>query len=252
MRRWFLMIACLCLCFAPGTTAKAQAPAAHGYDAAEIAAAKAAVFSELTARRDAFIKATEASGLTCAVAPPKLVVEDVPSYGSYNPETNTFRTSLWELLRPEERGLFFRMADAANKTHDSDEVAARREFETGVHHWVFIHELGHWWQACRKVNGDERQPWAIEYEADRIAAAYWRQADAAVADHMDEGFQVIVAHTPNPVPAGKEPEKYFDDNYQRLGPTPAYVWFQSEMCVKAFAEKPKPTFLQTLKEAGHP
>lgn len=233
-----------------GAAVGAQAP--PSYDAKMIAVAKTAATLELMERLNAFVKATTASGLTCAIAPPKLVIEDVPSYGSYDPDTNALRSSLWELLQPKERGIFFRMAAAAQGPGpEPDEAAARREFETGVHHWVFVHELGHWWQACRKVN-DGRKPYAFEYEADRIAAAYWREHDPAVAHHMDEGFQVIVAHSPNPVPPGQETAKYFNDNYEKLGPTPAYIWFQSQMCVTAFAEKPAPSFLQTLHETGRP
>jgi len=224
----------------------AQAPSV--YDAATVEKARTAAMLELTERRDEFVRATAASGLSCAIAPPKLTIEDVPSYGSYDPETNGLRSSLWELLKPEERGLFFRMA-AKSTGKEPNETTARHEFETGVHHWVFVHELGHWWQACRKVN-DSRKPYSFEYEADRIAAAYWREHDPAVAQHMEEGFGFLVESMPNPVPTGLDEGKYFNENYEKLGPTPAYVWFQSEMCVRAFAEKPKPTFAQTLKETG--
>jgi hypothetical protein len=227
----------------------AQVPVS--YDAAAIDSAKPIAMVQLVQLRDSFVKATAASGLTCAIDPPKLVIEDVPSYGSYDPDTNTLRSSLWELLKPEERGIFFRMADAAAKKHGSGEAAARHEFEIGVHHWVFVHELGHWWQACRKVN-DNRKPYQFEYEADRIAAAYWNENDPSIARHMDEGFKSIVAHMPNPLPPGQEKASYFNEHYEQLGPTPAYIWFQSQMCVDAFAEKPVPSFLQTLRETGHP
>lgn len=228
------------------TVSGAQAPVA--YDAKTIEASRSAAFAELTQLRDAFVKATAVSGLPCSVTPPKLIIEDVPSYGSYDPDTNSLRSSLWELLQPEEREIFFRMA-AQSTGAAPNETTARREFETGVHHWVFVHELGHWWQACRKVN-DGRKPYAFEYEADRIAAAYWRENDPKVADHMTEGFQVIVSQMPNPVPAGQDTATYFNDNYEKLGPTPAYVWFQSQMCVKTFAERPRPSFLQALRETG--
>jgi len=230
------------VCVASG----AQVPVS--YDAATIEKARAAAMAELTERRDDFVKATAASGLPCVIAPPKLTIEDVPSYGSYDPDTNGLRSSLWELLQPEERGIFFRMA-AKSTGKEPNETTARREFETGVHHWVFVHELGHWWQACRRVN-DGRKPYSFEYEADRIAAAYWREHDPAVARHMDEGFGFIVQSMPNPVPAGLDAEKYFNENYETLGPMPAYVWFQSQMCVRAFAESPKPTFVQALRETG--
>ena len=170
--------------FAMGQAVGAAMPT---YDAATIESAKAVAMIQVQHLADAFIESTQASGLSCAIAPPKLVIEDIPSYGNYDPDTNTLHTSLWELLKPEERALFFHMADAADKKQGSSEAAARREFETGVHHWVFIHELGHWWQSCRKVN-ENRKPWAVEYEADRIAAAYWREHDGAVAQHMDAGL----------------------------------------------------------------
>jgi hypothetical protein len=215
-------------------------------DAKAVEAAKTEKLPELLTLRDAFVKETAASGLPCAVDPPKLVLEDVPSFGSYDPETNTLRTGVWEILNPEEKAIFFRLAG-----NGSTEAAARKEYETGAHHWVFIHELGHWWQACRKVN-DGRKPYAFESEADRIAAAYWRLHDPTIAKHMYAVFSGLVDHAPSPVPAGQEPAKYFNDNYEQLGPTPAYIWFQSKMCVTAFAEKPAPTFLQTLQETGKP
>ena len=226
------------------TVSGAQAPAPA--DAKAIEVAKTAALPELAARRDAFVKATEASGLACAIAPPKLALTDIASYGNYEPETNTLQTPIWELLKPEERQIFFRLAGP-----DADEAAARREFETGAHHWVFIHEMGHWWQACRKVN-DGRKPYAFEYEADRIDAAYWRDADPTVDTHMAPKFQGLMDRAPNPVPAGQDTAAYFNDNYEKLGPTPAYIWFQSQMCVKVFEETPAPTFLQTLWETGKP
>jgi hypothetical protein len=226
--------------------AAAHSQPAASYDDKAIEAAKAAKLPDLLALRDAFVNATSVSGLPCAVAPPKLVLEDVPSYGSYNPETNTLRTGVWELLQPQERAIFYRLAGK-----DATEVAARQEYEIGAHHWVYIHELGHWWQACRKVN-DGRKPYAFEYEADRIAAAFWHQYDPAIAQHMAAVFSGLVDHAPNPVPAGQDTAAYFNDNYEKLGPTPAYIWFQSQMCVTAFAEKPSPSFVQTLRETGTP
>ncbi len=213
---------------------------------AAIESAKAAALSRQTVLRDAFIAAAGASNLPCPIPPPTIVITDIPSFGNYNPETNTLQTSIWEILQDREKAIFFRIAGP-----NSEESAARREFETGAHHWVFIHEMGHWWQACRKVN-DDRKPYAFEYEADRIDAAYWRLTDPAIDEHMRATFQGLVDHAPNPLPPGQNEASYFNDNYQKLGPTPAYIWFQSRMCVKAFAENPAPTFVQTLRETGHP
>jgi hypothetical protein len=50
------------------------------------------------------------------------------------------------------------------------------------------------------------------------------------------------------VPAGASVEPFFNDHYQELGPTPGYLWFQSQMCLKAFDEKPAPSLKQVLTE----
>ena len=196
----------------------------------------------MTALRDAFVKATVEAGFTCAIAPPKILVVDVPSFGNYEPETNTLKTPAWELMPREEAGIFYRLAGRG-----ADEAAVRAEFETDAHHWIFVHEMGHWWQACRGVV-DHGDHWAIESGANRIAAAYWRERDATVVPHMRGAFETVLRHAPNPVPAGQEVKTYFNANYQTLGPSPAYPWFQSKMCVTVMDETPVPSFAQVLGE----
>lgn len=39
--------------------------------------------AQATALRNSFVKAIVAAGMSCPIAPPKIVVRDVPSYGSY-------------------------------------------------------------------------------------------------------------------------------------------------------------------------
>jgi hypothetical protein len=82
--------------------------------------------------------------------------------------------------------------------------------------------MGHWWQACRKVNFDQNH-YGIEYGANRIALAYWRTVDPTLMDTMMPAFESVLAHAPNPVPAGQNLEVYFNANYQELAqdrPTP--------------------------------
>jgi len=215
----------------------AQAPGA-----AASAAAVEATRVTMTALRDAFVKATVDAGFTCKIAPPAVVVMDVPSYGNYDVETNTVQTAGWELMSERERGLFYQIVGPG-----ATEEQARAEFETAAHHWIFVHELGHWWQACRGVPHDGRH-YAKEYGANRIAAAYWRERDPALTAHMRGVFEQVLSHAPNPVPAGQDVETYFDANYETLGPSPAYPWFQSRMTVTAFEEKPEPAFAQVLGE----
>jgi len=216
-----------------------------GQAVAADAATEAAVEAtrvKMTAVRDAFVKATVDAGFRCTIAVPKVVVMDVPSYGNYDVERNVVETPAWELMSAREKGLMYQLAGPG-----ADEAAARAEFETDAHHWIFVHELGHWWQACRGVAHDGRH-YAKEYGANRIATAYWRERDSAIVPHMRGAFEMVVAHAPNPVPAGHEVETYFDAHYETLGPSPAYPWFQSRMSLVAFDEKPEPTFAQALAE----
>jgi hypothetical protein len=198
---------------------------------------------KMAALRDAFVQSVKDAGFTCPIPAPPVLVEDVPSFGSYDDETNTLRTSAWSLLKPEESQMFYRFMGP-----NATEAAAKNEFEDGVHHWVIVHELGHWFQACRGITEKTAKPYAIEFGADRIAAAYWKEHDPAVIAHQRPVFQAILHKFPNPVPEGAGVEPYFNDHYQELGPKPAYLWFQSRMCLTAFDEKPAPSFKRVLAE----
>ena len=206
----------------------------------QVTAEKAETLTRVTALRDQFVAKVHAAGKSCPFASPKILLEDVPSFGQYDDATNTLRTSDWTMLQPEERVLFFQLAGP-----EAGEAQARANFESGVHRWVFVHELGHWWQACaRQMNGSP--PYSVESGADRIALAYWREADPQFAAAMLAVFGGILGRGPNPVPAGQSPETYFNTNYQQLGPTPAYIWFQSRMVVDDGMVLPLLTFAQTL------
>jgi hypothetical protein len=198
---------------------------------------------KMTALRDAFVQSVKDAGFTCPIAAPPVLVEDVPSFGSYDPGTNTLRTSAWSLLKPEESRMFYHFMGP-----NATEAIARKEFEDGVHHWVIVHELGHWFQACRGVTEKTAKPYALEFGADRIAAAYWNEHDPDVIAHQRTVFEGILHNFPNPVPEGASVEPFFNDHYQELGPTPGYLWFQSRMCLTAFDEKPAPSLKRVLAE----
>ncbi len=195
--------------------------------------------AQLTTLRDAFAQEARAAGLPCSIPLPALVLHHIPSYGNYDPETNTLTTPDWSQLTAPEAALFFRIAGPG-----ATPEAARQEFETDAHHWIFVHELGHWTQTCRHLR---LEPYALELGANRIAAAYWRIHDPALPTHMHAVFAGVVDHTPNPTPAGQPVEAYFNTNYEQLGPTPAYIWYQSHMCLTALDETPAPTFAQLVQ-----
>jgi hypothetical protein len=126
------------------------------------------------------------------------------------------------------------------------EKTGEQMFDESIHRWVFIHELSHWWQACQHRTGVGR--YSIEYGANRIAAAYWRMKDPAFMKRTTERMYLVSSTLPDPVPEGQSKEKYFNENFARLVPTRGYIWFQYSMVLDAQAEKPLPSFKQTLQQ----
>ena len=199
--------------------------------------------AQATALRDSFVKATVAAGMSCPIGPPKIVVEAVPGFASYDSVTNTLTTGAWEQLSDEEKSRFFRMLGPG-----TTEVAARAEFEIGANHWVFVRELEGWWLACRKVP-QQGSAYAFEYGVNRVDAAYWREQDASIIAHMRGVFQSMQSHMPNPVPIGQSIEAYYDAHYpDKFKGPPEYLWFQAQICLALFDEEPSPTFAKALKD----
>ena len=75
-------------------------------------------------------ESSAAAGFACPIAPPMILVVDVPSFGNYDPQSNTLNTPAWEQLTDGERSRFYRLLGPG-----TSEAAARGEFETGAHHW---------------------------------------------------------------------------------------------------------------------
>jgi hypothetical protein len=198
---------------------------------------------QLTTLRDAFAAKLSAAGVACPIPPPKLILQNVKSWGNYDSQANTLTTPLWQQLSPQEQSSFYRIA-GPNPTREDE----RREFESGIHHWVFIHELSHWAQICLHQYED-RMPYDLEYGANRIALAYWREADNKLLNHILEHFEDIQKFETTPLPQGQDVEEYFNTNYDKLAPTPAYAWFQSQMITDLAEKRPKPTFKESLQLA---
>lgn len=203
-------------------------------------AEQAVTLVKATAVRDAFIARIRADGFSCPIPVPTILVEDIPSFGQYDEKTNIIRTSDWALLNSGEKAFIARLAPPG-----ASEEKIRITFERVAHGWIFIHELGHWWQACRNVSFNASH-YQVEYGADVISLAYWREVDPSIVDTMIPLCRSVLANAPNPVPPGEDVEPYFDKHYQELGPSPAYPWFQSRMNTTAYDEKPALTFAQSL------
>ncbi len=197
---------------------------------------------KMTALRDQYVAQLKADGFTCPIAPPKILVEDVPSLGQYQDETNTLRTSDFSLLNPQERAFMESLAGPG-----ASEAEMRVVFEKAAHQWIFVHEFGHWWQACQGFIPTHSH-YQVESGANRIAMAYWREKDPSVVALMMRLFRQVLAQMPSPVPAGQTVEGYFNANYETLGPSPTYPWFQSQMNAALWNEKPEPSLKQAWAE----
>ena len=130
------------------------------------------------------------------------------------------------------------------------QAAARSVFENGTHRWVFVHELGHWWQACRHLMRPES--YAAENGANRIALAFWREREPRFAADIVQGFTALLGSTPSPVPAAQSAQAYFDANFSTIVQADAYTLFQGKMIVELAAEAPPPSFHRALSQPLYP
>ena len=204
-----------------------------------------AVMERLTTLRDSFVNQIKAEGFQPSRPAPTIVLDNPPSFGNYEDSKNLLHIAAWSALTPEEQARFSRVAVMLGEGQSGEAL-----FEDGVHHWVFVHELGHWWQACQgKLVGNHH---SVEYGANRVAAAYWRLKNPELMKRTAKRMSTLMDAAPNPVPEGQNEQSFFNENYEKLGPTPAYRWFQEEMVLAVQAEKPLPSFLQALQHPTYP
>jgi hypothetical protein len=204
----------------------------------------AAVLAQLRQLRDAFLKRIDAEGYRLCPAP-QIELGDPASFGHFVPERNTVVVAAWTHLAPEERKGFEEMAQSIG-----GDATGRSVFENGTDRWVFVHELAHWWQACRHQT--RAQSYAAENGADRIALAFWRERDPRYAVGIVHGYRSLLGSMPSPVPAGEAPPQYYDANYAEASQGNAYTWFQATMIVTLAEEQPAPSLHRALSQPLYP
>jgi hypothetical protein len=201
----------------------------------------AALMDQLVALRDSFVSEMKREGFQPSLPPPTIILDNPPSYGNYEDGKNLLHIADWSALSTDEQARFAGLAARLGQGQTGEQA-----FEDSVHHWVFVHELGHWWQACEHKTTDTH--YAEEYGANRIAAAYWRLNDPNFMDRTKNKMTTVIGSLPNPVPEGESKEKYFNENYEKLAGTPGYIWYQYDMVINVEAEKPLPSFQQALRQ----
>jgi hypothetical protein len=206
--------------------------------------AKDSALVKLIALRDDYINKINASGKKPRLKAPEIVLDNPFSFGNYDEKTNILHTSDWNTLPPESKAYLNNFATMIGMT-------GKAFFELGVHQWIFVHELGHWWRACQNQTADHYED---EKGANRIATAFWRERDPAFYQLVLGIFKGVVDHSPNPVPTGQSKEHYLEEIYNDPNKLsgPIYSWYQSIMIVEISNETPVETFKQSVDLAGKP
>jgi hypothetical protein len=204
----------------------------------------AAVLTQLHTLRDAFLKRIDAEGYKSCPAP-QIEFGNPPSFGHFSAERNTVTIAGWTHLTIEERQGFEQMAQQMGGA-----ASGRQVFENGTNRWVLLHELGHWWQSCRKQA--RPQSYAAENGADRIALAFWREHDPRYATGVVHGYRSLLSSMPSPVPQGQSAPAYFDANLAQIAQGNACTWFQASMIAELAEEQPAPSLHKALSQPFYP
>jgi hypothetical protein len=210
-RSFYVRLVAICIFVAVPTSSSAQTATPPSGDPSS----SEALMGRLITLRDSFVNQVKADGFQPSLPPPTIVLDNPLAFGKYEKDKNLLHIAAWDALTPEDQALFSHLAAMIGGGQSAEQI-----FEEGVHQWAFVHELGHWWQACQHRIGENH--YSVEYGANRIAAAYWRLNDPTFMERTAKNMATIYAAMPNPVPEGQSPQAYLNDNYQTLGPTPAY------------------------------
>jgi hypothetical protein len=65
-----------------------------------------AVMTRLTDLRDSFINQLKAEGFQPSLTPPKIVLDNPPSYGRYENDENILHIAVWSALKPDQQARF--------------------------------------------------------------------------------------------------------------------------------------------------
>jgi hypothetical protein len=231
--RVFIASLALASCLLSGT-------AAHGADAST----DAQVMKRLTHERDTFISRAHDEGYSVCPAP-AIALGAPTSFGGFDPDSNTVQVATWDRLAPEQRQRFESLAE-----HTGGHTSAQAMFEDGTHGWVFVHELGHWWQACRQQT--RPRSYGAEDGANRIALAFWREQDPRFAARMLGTFGYLRGAIPSPVPPGMPKAQYLDDHFLAIAQSRGYSWYQADMILELATEAPAPSLHKALSQPLYP
>jgi hypothetical protein len=179
----------------------------------------------------------------------------MPDPSSNHLTSMTYRLSATTITRRirsvPQTGLFLNRKSArssfSSQGPHATESDGRRVFDRAAHRWIFVHEMGHWWQACRKVNFDQKSLWdrvRRQPNCPRLLA----HSGSHSHGHHDACLRECISSRTQSCPCRPESRSVLQCELSGVGPGPAYPWFQSHMVDAAAKEKPAPSFATVLAE----
>ena len=207
---------------------------------------QATTLARLTALRDAFGARIKADGFTCPIAPPVIVIDNV--------------SILWRLRRDDQRPPHGELGrNSPRKQHGFVSFSSLGLKRTQIALMPRSKKPSTAGFSCMSwVTGGRpagmrmlhMANYQIEYGANRIALAYWREADPDFADRMLSVFHSFVAHVASPVPAGLATEPYFNTPLRAARALRRRIGgiSRAHESLQASQEEPAPRFAKALAE----
>jgi hypothetical protein len=206
--------------------------------------ADAALLRELGELRDAFVRRIDEEGYR--VCPrPHLELGAGTAAGGYLPERNLIRITPWSQLSAQQQQALADVPGPAGSPR-----LARAVYESGTYRWVFVQQLGHWWQDCRHTDG--ARPYLAQSGANRMALAFWRERDPRFAAAIVEGAVRLVSAVPDPLPPGESAQAWLERRPGEVPQSPTYEWLEAQMIATLAQEAPQPSFHKSLSQPLYP
>jgi hypothetical protein len=127
-----LVLAFWILWIAPAQSSEATVPAAP-----PVVLPNGNVMAQLSTMRDNFISTIKSSGFQPSVPPPTILLDNPPSYGDFEEDTNELHISVWSALTKEQQGRFERLSELLNNGKSAEQT-----FDESVHSGSSYMNLG--------------------------------------------------------------------------------------------------------------
>jgi hypothetical protein len=161
---------------------------------------------------------------------PTVMVNTTPFLVYYSTSTNAVNLPLWDKVNLKVKDAAYKMAE--------NEDEGKKLFGLFFNGFYLPHELAHAFQHVVRKDGLSAS-YANEYLANTNAMLFWRKHGKQ--KQLDECYNIakaVLARLPNPVPAGKTIEDFFNENYKQATLNPAiYGFVQLGQFVKIYEDK---------------